>query len=227
MRKLHDAFFKQAKREGYFARSVYKLEAMNRKFKLFKKGDSVLDLGSSPGSWIQLIRKVVGEKGAVAGVDITPVKPSVKKMAMILQKDIILCGPEDFAPVAKRFDAVVSDMAPNTSGIRITDQAASLALAENALNLAKKVLKKGGHFVAKIFESPEAPELLMLVAKEFREAQFYKPPASRAESFETFVVAQGFGLPPLASAPGEEAPPPPPKPTQRKKKRGKRKGGRY
>ncbi|MHC4884782.1 MAG: RlmE family RNA methyltransferase [Planctomycetota bacterium] len=227
MKQIQDAFFRRAKREGYFARSVYKLEAMDQKFKLFKPGMAVLDLGSSPGSWIQYLCKVVGEKGGVAGVDISPVKPSIRKMAHVLLKDINECTAEDFAPVATSFDAVVSDMAPKTTGVRITDQARSLELCEIAFGMAEKVLKGGGSFVCKVFQSPELSEFLAVLRPQFREVSTYKPEACRDESFETFVVCLGYGEDPkkrnkkkVPEAGATTGP-------KKRKKKGKRKGGKY
>ena len=193
-RKLHDHYFKKAKQEGYFARSVYKLEQINKRFKVLRQGDACLDLGSCPGSWVQYEREVVGERGIVAGVDIQPVKPSIRKIAFVLLKDIAACTPEDFAPAAKAFDAVLSDMAPNTTGIRFADQAMSLELCEIAFALAQKVLKPGGNMVLKIFESGEVKPFSLRIAPSFSEVAFYKPEATREESYETYIVARGFRI---------------------------------
>ncbi|MFH0909961.1 MAG: RlmE family RNA methyltransferase [Planctomycetota bacterium] len=203
MRKIQDGYFRRAKREGYLARSAYKLEAIDKKFRLFRPGAAVLDLGSSPGSWIQYLRRAVGEKGRIAGVDLQPVKPAVRAMAAVLQKDVFACEPGDFREVAERFDAVVSDLAPATTGVRLADQSASLELAEKARVLAQAVLAPGGCFVCKLFESPLVAEFVGRVKKRFRKARLYKPPASRGESFETFLVARGFG----PSAPEKASPP--------------------
>lgn len=201
-RKLHDQYFKKAKQEGYFARSAYKLEQINSRYRLFRAGSAVLDLGSSPGSWLQYARKVVGEKGALAGVDIAPVKPSILALAHVLIKDIADCVPEDFASVATVFDVVMSDMAPKTCGVRAADQARSLELCELAFAFAQKVLKPGGHFVVKVFESPEVRHFTKAVKAEFKEVAFFKPPATRKESFETYLVAKGYHVKP---APEEES----------------------
>ena len=218
MRQIQDGFFRQAKREGYFARSVYKLKAIQEKFRLFGPGDAVLDLGSAPGSWIQYIREVVGPDAPVAGVDLGPVKPSIRRKAQVLQRDIAACGPADFAPVAERFDAVVSDMAPATSGVKLADQAGSLELCRLAWGLAAEVLAPGGAFVCKIFESPHVQGFVDELRPRFQAVRRFKPPASRNESTETFIVACGFGR---ASAPKATRPAP-----RKRRKRG-RKGGSY
>lgn len=219
MRQIQDAYFRQAKREGYFARSVYKLQELNERFKLFDTGDAVLDLGSAPGSWIQYIRRVVGDRGTVAGIDTQPVKPSIRKLALIRQADIAAARPEDFAPAATAFDAVVSDMAPKTSGIRITDQAASLELCALAWQLARQVLRPGGHFVSKVFESPEVNQWVQELRGHFRESRLCKPKASRNESFETFLVARGYGE--------EPSPQPAAARTQPRRQKRRKKGRRH
>lgn len=234
MRQIQDAYFRRAKREGYFARSVYKLMALDEKFSLFRPGMKVLDLGSSPGSWIQYLCKVVGEQGRVAGVDLSPVKPSILKMAHVLRKDIGECTPEDFASVATEFDAVVSDMAPNTTGVRVIDQARSLELCELAMGLAGKVLKPGGFFICKIFQSPETVGYISSLSERFRELTTFKPGACRDESFETFILARGFGEEPKKRSRekaadeslGGEAPLKKKK-KKKKKKLGRRLGGEY
>jgi 23S rRNA (uridine2552-2'-O)-methyltransferase len=193
MRKNDDAFARRARKEGYFARSVYKLQAIDRKFRLLRKGMRVLDLGSAPGSWIQYTRQVLGERGVVVGVDLQPVKPSVTKLATFVHQDLEAVDATALMPGGEPFDVVLSDMAPKTTGVKITDQARSLELCELALSVAERTLAPDGAFVCKIFEGPKTGSLLkQTIRPRFRDARFFKPPASRNESFETFLVAKDF-----------------------------------
>lgn len=192
MRKLHDRFFKQAKREGKLARSVYKLEELNRKERLFGKGDAVLDLGASPGSWLEYVIETVGPGGRACAVDIKPIHKKFKGVAHFRLLDVRELKGDEFADVAPAFDAVLSDMAPNTSGIRIVDQAKSLELCECALSLAERLLRDGGNFVCKIFYGPETEAFRARVAGRFKTAKIRKPDACRNESIETYVMGLGF-----------------------------------
>jgi 23S rRNA (uridine2552-2'-O)-methyltransferase len=193
MRKLHDKFFKQAKREGKLARSVYKLEELNHKDKLFKEGAKVLDLGASPGSWLEYIVETVGPGGLACAVDLKPVHKKFKGRAQFKMMDVRELTGEEFRVYAPDgFDAVVSDMAPNTSGIRIMDQARSLELCEMALGLCDVLLKKGGNFACKIFYGPETENFRARTATRFKTAKIRKPDACRDESTEMYVVGMGF-----------------------------------
>ena len=192
MKTVQDKYFKKAKQEGYFARSVYKLQAIDEKYKLLRPGMAVLDLGCSPGSWLQYVLEVIGEDGSAAGIDIQEVRQSVVDRALVLIKDIALVTPEDFAPIGRKFDVVLSDMAPKTTGIRFADQTASAALCEMALGFAAKVLAPKGSLVMKIFSGPGEQKIVALAKRQFSSVTIFKPPASRSESFETFIICRGF-----------------------------------
>ncbi len=193
MRKLHDRFFKQAKREGKLARSVYKLEELNRKDRLFGKGARVLDLGAAPGSWLEYILETVGLEGVACAVDLKPIHRRFKGRAAFRMMNVLEMEGAEFEREAPGgFDAVVSDMAPNTSGIRIVDQARSLELCEKVLALAGRLLRKDGNFVCKMFYGGETEAFRGVVGKAFREAKIRKPEACRDESIEHYVVGLGF-----------------------------------
>ncbi len=193
MRKLHDRYFKQAKREGRLARSVYKLEELNRRDRLLRAGDAVLDLGASPGSWTEYILETVGPDGVACAVDLKPIHKKFKgRVAFRMMNVLEMTGGEFAAEAPDGFNAVVSDMAPNTSGIRIVDQAKSLELCEMTLVLARKLLKPGGNFVCKIFYSAETEHFRAVVGTFFRESKIRKPDACRDESIEHYVVGLGF-----------------------------------
>lgn len=192
MKKLHDRFFKQAKREGKLARSVYKLEELNQRDRLFGKGDAVLDLGAAPGSWLEYILEAVGPGGKACAVDLKPIHKKFKGKAHFRKLDVREMTGGEFADVAPRFDAVLSDMAPNTSGIRIVDQTKSRELCDCVVALAKRVLKPGGNLAAKIFYGPETEAFKNSLATLFKTVKIRKPDACRSESIETYVIGLGF-----------------------------------
>ena len=185
-----DHYFKKAKQENFAARSVFKLEEIDKKFKMFKPGQVVLDLGASPGSWSQYASKVSGEKGRVLGVDLSPVTVKLKN-AVFIQADLRDLNLEEifkehgFEPP---FDIVMSDMAPKTTGIRMTDQARSMELCELALDVARRFLKKDGHFVCKLFHSDDFGKLRDEMKKTFVKVEAVKPDSTRKISKEIFLV---------------------------------------
>jgi len=185
-----DHYFKKAKKENFAARSVYKLEEIDKKHRLLKSGDAVLDLGASPGSWSQYVSQKVGPKGRVLGVDLKPVDVKLSN-GIFVQADLRDLNLEDvfqqkgFPPP---FDVVLSDMAPATTGIRITDQARSLELCELALQIALKFLKKNGHFVCKLFHSDDFQLLKKLIVQNFEKFEAVKPEATRSQSKEIFLI---------------------------------------
>ena len=194
MREIHDKYFKKAKREGRLARSFYKLEEIDRRVKLFKPGNRVIDLGACPGSWLEFILEKVGAKGKVCAVDLNVIHKKFKGRVEFKKADIREITPDAFG--VETFDVVVSDMAPKTSGIKLVDQARSLELCEVAAEFALKSLVQGGHFVCKIFESPEVQPFRESLRDKFSVTRMIKPDACRDESLETYVVCTGFGLDP-------------------------------
>lgn len=185
-----DRFFKKAKEEGFAARSVFKLEEIDKKYKIFKPGQEVLDLGASPGSWSQYSSQKVGAAGRVLGVDLSPVTVKLNN-AVFIQADLRDLNLEDifrehgFRPP---FDLVLSDMAPKTTGIRMTDQARSMELCELALDVARRFLKKDGHFVCKLFHSDDFSKLRDEIKKSFAKCEAVKPDSTRKISKEIFLV---------------------------------------
>lgn len=185
-----DHYFRKAKQENFAARSVFKLEEIDQKFHIFRPGQTVLDLGASPGSWSQYSSKLVGEKGRVLGVDLSPVNVKLNN-AVFIQADLRDLNLEDvfkehgFVPP---FDLVLSDMAPKTTGIRMTDQARSMELCELALDIARRFLKKDGHFVCKLFHSDDFSRLRDEIKKTFRKFEAVKPDSTRKISKEIFLV---------------------------------------
>jgi 23S rRNA (uridine2552-2'-O)-methyltransferase len=191
-RQLNDPYVAQAKAKGYRSRAAFKLIELDDKFHFLKPGARVLDLGAAPGGWSQVARARVGAKGSVVGADILDMEPLAG--VQLLKLDMMAQG----APAAIRealcgpADVVLSDMAAPTTGHRATDHLRTTMLFEAALELAGEVLAPGGTLVGKVFQGGAAPELLARLKKSFREVRHVKPPASRAESVELYLVALGF-----------------------------------
>ena len=185
-----DRFHQKAKREGFAARAVYKLEEIDDKFSLFKPGQRVLDLGCAPGSWLQYARGRVGERGMLVGLDRAPLKGNVAG-ARIVVGDVLTIDTKELLGELPAFDVVLSDMAPDTTGIRSLDQARSEALFERALELATELLAPGGSFVGKLFQGPDFKKLTEAVRARFDVGKTAKPASSRQISIEQYVVGKG------------------------------------
>ena len=182
-----DHFGRRARREGFAARSVFKLEDIDRRVKLLAPGKRVLDLGAYPGSWTSYAAQRVGERGRVLGIDKTEFRGTLPAWAEMRTGDALTL---DLARElgAGSFDVVLSDMAPSTSGHKFLDQARSFDLFSRALAVAQAVLMPGGHFVGKIFVGGDFDIAKKEVHRVFEDTKIIKPPASRSESYETFLV---------------------------------------
>ena len=192
--KVKDHYFEKAKKENYLARSIYKLEEIDKKFKVLNAGDHVLDLGYFPGSWIQYTAKKVGEKGKVVGIDIQAVNPKLEKLnnVTVFEKDINDVQDLNELGVDRQFDVVVSDMAPSTTGIKSVDQIRSLNLVEMVFYHLPKTLKNNGNVVIKVFDGHEAQMFLKDQKKNFQKFQYLKPKSTRSVSKEFFVIGLGY-----------------------------------
>jgi 23S rRNA (uridine2552-2'-O)-methyltransferase len=184
-----DPYRDQARTEGYVARAIYKLKALDEKHRLFQPGQKVLDLGCSPGSWLQYLASRVGPGGLVVGVDVNP--PAIKTVPPVyfVPGDVSGLDPEAVRAVSDFFDAVVSDMAPKTTGIREVDQERSLSLARAAWEWAKRLLRPGGLLLVKVFEGPGVAALVRELEAAFKICRRVKPPGSRAASKEIYLLA--------------------------------------
>jgi 23S rRNA (uridine2552-2'-O)-methyltransferase len=199
-RQLNDPYVAEARRLGYRSRAAFKLIELDDRFRLLLPGQRVVDLGCAPGGWTQVAVERVGAgegRGAVVAVDLGETKP--------IAGAVILCGdlhdPEVVSAVKAALggpaDLVLSDMAPPSTGHAATDHLRIVALAEAATSVAAEILRPGGAFVAKVFKGGAEGMLLAQLKRQFSELRHAKPPASRAESAETYVVAKGFRGPPL------------------------------
>ena len=192
--KVKDRFFHKAKTENYFARSVYKLEEIDKRFQVIKSNQLVLDLGYHPGSWTQYASEVIGKDGRVVGIDLYSINEKLLPLGNVrlFEKDIFdIKKPQDLG-VDDFFDVVLSDMAPKTTGIKSVDQLKSLALVESIFELLPILLKPKGNLVAKIFESQGAQDFLKKQKSLFKEFHYLRPEATRKTSKEYFVIGLGF-----------------------------------
>lgn len=194
MKEYRDHYFLKAKKENYPARSVYKLKELDKKFKLFRPGMKVLDLGAAPGSWSMGASERVGPQGLVLACDIQTTESTFPPNVTFMQEDVFNRSPafEEALNLMGPFHVVISDMAPRTTGTRFTDQARSLELCVEALAVATRWLRPEGAFVVKIFMGPDIQELLKPMRSAFTWVKSFKPQSSRAESKETFFVGLGF-----------------------------------
>ena len=194
-RQLNDPFVKEARLQGFRSRSAFKLVEIDNKFNLLKKGYRVLDLGCAPGGWCQVVAKKVGVKPSenlVTGLDLKPCEAIVG--VTFFETDFLDEGQflKFEKSLEKKFDVILSDMAPNATGHKKTDNLQIMALVEAATYFAVKFLKQDGSFVAKVLDAGAGPEIQKLVNKKFEKVINFKPKASRSDSSERYLVAIGF-----------------------------------
>jgi 23S rRNA (uridine2552-2'-O)-methyltransferase len=185
-----DFYFHEAKKQNYAARSIFKLEEIDARFRLIKPGMKVLDLGAAPGSWSQFVSKKIGPKGRVLGIDLQPIRLTIPN-AEFVEHDFTTM---DWSTTATRppFDMVISDMAPRTTGIRISDQARSLELCQLAWAHAATVLLPKGHFICKLFDGGDAPAWIASLKKYFGKFEILRPKSTRKESKEVFLIGISY-----------------------------------
>lgn len=196
MRKVRDYYFKKAKKDKYPARSIYKLEEIQHKYHLLKRGDSVLDFGCFPGSWSLYAAEVAGPKGLVVGVDIqeankTP-RPGSAEIHWLCQD---ITDPELIIRVRRirpAFKVIISDIAPNTTGNRWADHQRSMQLVNHTLELAERLLHKKGNYLCKLFQGEDMPAFVTELKKRFAFVKVIKPESSRKESREVFVLGMDY-----------------------------------
>lgn len=192
-------YTQKAHKEGYPARSVYKLKEIDKKYKIISTKDRVLDLGSAPGSWLVYLSGKVGSTGKVVGLDLEDIKINLPAQAgtkpniIFYKKDILALTPDEIEQLGK-FDAVLADLAPKTSGVPSIDAGKSLELCEMAFNVAKKVLKENGIFLTKIFDGEDVNDFIKGLEKYFEKVRRVKPTAVVKKSREFYILCHGFSL---------------------------------
>ena len=189
MRKIRDYYLKKAKKEGFPARSVYKLEETQKKYRFLRPGQTVLDLGAYPGSWTKYVAGLVGPDGLVVAVDVRRLGGMADNV-YTLQGDIYDLEPSDLMKISPLFDVVLSDMAPKTTGRRDVDHFRSVALAERALFFAQEILKPEGVFFCKVFQGGDFPCFQNKCRSSFKSVRIIKPKSSRPESVEIFLLCK-------------------------------------
>ncbi len=184
----HDPLMVRAKKEGYRARSVYKLEELDQRFSLFRPGLRVLDLGAFPGSWLQYVSQVIGPTGLALGIDLKPISRIARNVQTMVADIKDLTTLENKLLTKDNFDVVISDLAPNTTGIPGLDQSRSVELSRMVVEIAKQFLHKRGNLVMKVFEGEDFQSFYRGLKPLFREVKAVKVAASRDRSKEIYVV---------------------------------------
>ncbi|MGE5189406.1 MAG: RlmE family RNA methyltransferase [Gemmatimonadota bacterium] len=194
MYERKDAWYRKAKREGYRSRAAYKLAEIAAAENVARPGAYVIDAGAAPGGWSQVLLELVGKRGKVAAVDILPMDPLPAANFRFFRDDVTLPSlpPRLLAYFGREADAVVSDAAPNTTGVSFADQARSADLVRAVHALAGRTLRKGGTFLAKIFDGAEADAVMQELKGSFSRVRRVRPGATRRESFEIYLLATGF-----------------------------------
>jgi len=190
-----DAYYRKSKEEGYRARSAYKLKQINNKFRILKKGSSVVDIGASPGGWSQVASEIVGPQGNVIAVDKVDMKPLKRENVTFILGDITDDHTiEKIIESVGKVDALISDIAPKTTGIVDIDRSRSAILSMMALDLARLILKPKGNFLTKVFQSDESEELFMDMKKCFGYTKRFRPPSTRKRSAEIYLIGKNYYL---------------------------------
>jgi 23S rRNA (uridine2552-2'-O)-methyltransferase len=189
-RRTKDHYSKQAERENYPARSIYKLEEIDKRVKLLRSGDRVLDLGAAPGSWSLYAAQKVGKGGTVWAVDSSPLKVAVPPNIEYLEADVMEESFLDYLNnvIEEKLDVVLSDMAPRTTGHKFVDQSRSFNLFSRALEIARLKLRPGGRFAGKIFFGEDFNQASENVKNLFEKKRIIKPKSVRKESYEVYIT---------------------------------------
>lgn len=190
--RWEDHYTRRARDEKWLARSVYKLQEIDKKFKLIRRGDHILDLGCYPGSWSQYGIKIVGLEGDVVGVDLHAPERLVFSNFRFIRADILKLDPDWLSQEIGGRDIVLSDLAPQTSGIKMVDTARSFELTEKAFHIALRVLKKQGHFLGKVFEGEDLKNLKRVFSEHFDPVRLIRPSAVRKGSREVYLLGENF-----------------------------------
>jgi 23S rRNA (uridine2552-2'-O)-methyltransferase len=191
-RQINDPYVAQAKRDGLRSRAAYKLIEIDDKYKVFKSGAKVVDLGAAPGGWSEIAIKRIGAKGRIVALDILDMKP-ITGVEFLHLDFLDNAAPDRLKELlGGSADVVLSDMASNTTGHRQTDHLRIMALAEAAVQFAREVLAPGGVFLCKVLQGGTEANLLAELKRDFESVKHVKPPASRTGSAELYLLARGF-----------------------------------
>ncbi len=192
--RKNEYYYKKAKEENYRSRATYKLVQANQKYGFIKRNDIVVDLGAAPGGWIQAARKMTGKHGFVLGVDLKPIEPFTQEYIRTIVADLTEPNitEEILSFLPRKADVVISDAAPNITGVWEVDHARQIDLATKAMEIAQCILRPGGNFFVKLFEGDLMNEFVQTVKGVFETVKIVKPQASRAQSSEMYLLALGL-----------------------------------
>ena len=191
-RQIRDPYVARAKREGFRSRAAYKLTELDDKYRLLKPGTRVVDLGAAPGGWSEIAARRVGAGGRVLAIDILDMKP-IAEVEFLKLDFLDATAPQRLKDLlGGQADLVLSDMAANATGHRQTDHNRIMALAEAAAHFAREVLAPGGSFLCKVLQGGTEAALLAELKRDFASVKHVKPPASRSDSAELYLLARGF-----------------------------------
>jgi 23S rRNA (uridine2552-2'-O)-methyltransferase len=186
-----DHYTRQAKRDRFAARSVYKLQEIQKKYRIIKRGERILDLGCAPGSWLQYAAQTAGPQGLLVGIDLTPVTIGLADNVTVITGDVADIDSHLAKLGQSRFDVVLSDMAPATTGNRHVDEARSMGLCEAALSIAQTTLVPGGNFMCKLFQGGDYKAFADAVKTHFNRQVAFRPKSTRKASREVYVIGLG------------------------------------
>jgi 23S rRNA (uridine2552-2'-O)-methyltransferase len=192
--RKREYYYKKAKEENYRSRATYKLVQANEKYGFIQRNDIVVDLGAAPGGWIQAARKMTGKNGFVLGVDLKPIDPFTQEYVRTIVADLTESGivEEIRSFLPREADVVISDAAPNITGVWDVDHARQIDLATKSLEIAQCLLRPSGNFFVKVFEGDLLNDFIQTVKNLFETVKIVKPQASRAKSSEMYLLALGL-----------------------------------
>ena len=192
--RKEEPYYRRSKREGYRSRATYKLQQIDNRFKILRKGYKILDFGAAPGGWLQYAAEAVGDSGFVLGVDIREIPPLPYSNVKTIQLDIEEDSSLDtiYEEVDGRVHVLLSDISPNISGAWDVDVAKQVHLCERAVDAAERVLVEGGSMVAKIFQGRDSERVIYTLRKRFKTVKLFRPPSTKKGSSEIYAVCLGF-----------------------------------
>ena len=192
--RKREFYYKKAKAENYRSRATYKLVQANEKYQFIKRNDIVVDLGAAPGGWIQAARKMTGKHGFVLGVDLKPIEPFTQEYVRTIIGDLTdpEIVPQILSFLPRKADVVISDAAPNITGVWEVDHAIQIDLATKAFGIAQCLMRPGGNFFVKVFQGDLLEEYIQTLKASFEIVKIVKPQASRSESSEIYILALGL-----------------------------------
>ena len=192
--RKRELYYRKAKAENYRSRATYKLVQANQKYQFIKRNDIIVDLGAAPGGWIQAARKITGKNGFVLGVDLKSIEPFAQEYIRTIVADMTETETmqQILSFLPRKADVVISDAAPNITGVWEVDHARQIDLATKALEIAQSILLPSGNFFVKVFEGDLLNDFIQMVKSKFETVKIVKPQASRAKSSEMYILALGL-----------------------------------